>query len=148
MLCMNMKLPSTTTVTFERKSNSIPLLPKKIDWKEPIFGHDDPPAQILWSSYTDMCHGDSGSPQMFKEYDRLYPVIEPKYIIYAVAQLGTGLIYNKTNKEFYPSPCGVRTFNLDRNLHQSEQEIIQSISISQSVTNPKIHNWIWSILNR
>ena len=138
MMCMNMKLPTTYSVTFERK-----LLRQAVNWDKPIFKQEDPPKKGLWMAYTSTCPGDSGSPQMLfvvKEKD-------PKYVLAAIHSRGVGDFYNATTMNFYRAPCGTHTENTEKSPnHPKEEDTLRTIGISQKITYGPIFQWIKSKL--
>ena len=144
MLCMNIKRPATRIVTFRRKSQSRGLgrTSNKVDWTNGVFGREDN-NENLWSSYIDICGGDSGSPQMFYDYDKFNPREEPKFVLAAIATWQEGYFYNQDKQGYSKVPCGMRTINMEKYQGKPEEEaILQSISISQKITYPKIFTWI------
>ena len=150
---MNMNLPDTTTVTFERKrsllnwDNPIFVQEDRVNWDNPIFAQEDPdlPDGISWSSYISVCDGDSGTPQMFYDYDAAIRKNEPKFVVAAIAQGQVGLFNIKDDREISPVPCGTRTLNKGK-IHEAEENIIKSIGIGQRITHPEIHDWIKSFI--
>ena len=135
-MCMNMKLPITYSVTFERK-----FLRQEINWDVPIFKKEKPPKKGLWSAYTATCSEDSGSPQM------LFAITpkESKFVLAAVHSRSVGHFYNKTSNTFYPAPCGTHTNNTEKN-HPNQENILRDISISLKITYGPILEWIKSQL--
>ena len=140
MLCMNIKRPATRIVTFRRKSESRALgrTSNKVDWTNGVFAREDN-NENLWSSYRDICGGDSGSPQMFHDYDTLNPTEERKFVLAAIATLTEGKWDIKAVDDFAPPSCGMRTKYQGK---PEEEAILQSISISQKITHPSIFTWI------
>ena len=144
MLCMNIKRPATLVVTFRRKSQSRRLgrTSNKVDWTNGVFGRENN-NENLWTSYTAPCNGDSGSPQMFYDYNKINPEKEPKFVLAAI-YVGSITKYNIQSAYTYTTPpCGIRTNQMNKYQRKPEEEVIlQAISISQKITHPKIFNWI------
>ena len=138
MLCMNIKRPATLIVTFRRtpQTSRLGRISNKVDWTNGVFGREDN-NENLWSSYRDICGGDSGSPQMFYDYDKFNPREEPKFVLAAITTIREGYFAIQGNPGYFVKiPCGMRTVNM------AKFGILQSISISQKITHPKIFNWI------
>ena len=134
-LCMNMKLPKTQVVRFERKK--ILGLFSVIDWNKPIFEKEDPPKD-MFGVYSSPCYGDSGSPQMiYVEND----YSEPKFFVAAIAKGQWGKIYDFRTEKYIPIPCGGNIINTNK-YNQREEYIIKSIGTSHSITHLKIFKWI------
>ena len=135
-MCMDIKRPTTYSVTFNRT-----LFGLKVNWDKPIFEQEDPP-KGLWSAYSSPCSGDSGSPQM------LYVVTpdEPKFVVAAILSGGVGQFYNKTSKTIYRAPCGTHTKNTEKRSKKHSQNILRDIGISDKITYGPILQWIKSKL--
>ena len=140
MLCMNIKRPATLIVTFRRKPQTSRLgrTSNKVDWTNGVFGREDN-NENLWSSYRDICGGDSGSPQMFYDYDTLNPMEEPKFVLAAIATKTEGKYDIQGVDDYAVISCGIRTKYQGK---PEEEAILQSISISQKITHPSIFTWI------
>ena len=138
MLCMNIKRPATLIVTFRRKPQTSRLgrTSNKVDWTNGVFGREDN-NENLWSSYRDICGGDSGSPQMFYDYDKFNPRKEPKFLLTAIATIREGHFAIQGKPGYFARiPCGMRTVDMKK------FGILQSIGISQKITHPKTFDWI------
>ena len=135
-LCMNMKLPKTQVVRFERKK--ILGLFSVIDWNKPIFEKEDPPKD-MFGVYSSPCYGDSGSPQMIyieSDYD------EPKFVVAAILSQGiNGKIGDLKSMKYIHLPCRSNVIN-EFKMNDFEKYSVKSVSISQSITDHRILNWI------
>ena len=135
-VCMNMELPKTQVVKFERKKvfGSFSI----IDWDHPIFEKEDPPKD-MHSAYSSTCFGDSGSPQMIyieSDYD------EPKFVVAAILSQGiNGKIGDLKSMTYIHLPCGSNVIN-EFKMNDFEKYSVKSVSISQSITDHRILNWI------
>ena len=131
LMCMNMKLPTTYSVTFKRK-----LLRQGVDWVNPIFEQEDPPKTGLWTAYTSPCDGDSGSPQM------MYVVKQrdPKFVLGAIYSKLSGM-FGAQGADAFLAPCGTNTEDTHKS-HNDEEDILRSIGESVKITYGPLFQWI------
>jgi len=141
MLCVHSILPKTQVIRFERKKDESGTL-GEIDWEKPIFTREDPPEDML-SAYTGPCKGDSGAPSWFcvKNINN-----EARFVVAAVHTTGAGRIYDDNKKEFLGENvlCGHNIFIYPhfRKYYSTEKEFVRYLGISQSITHPKIFDWL------
>ena len=134
MLCMRAKLPKSKTVTFKAKPNVNPGL-FQINWNNPVFAKLEP-IDDLMAAYRTPCEGDSGSGQMFLAYDKFGGENSKtfKFILAAIYHGGS----SKSKKSHVP--CGSYTYNA------VADDYIESKAVSQSISSPKIYNWIRRVI--
>ena len=142
MMCMNTKRPTTYSVAFESKDS-------EVNWDKPIFEQEHPPHTgnyyasflygHLWSAYTSICSGDSGSPQMlFADTPK-----EPKFVVAAIASESVGSLFNRSSGSLYQAPCGTHTYVLEKS-HNDQERVLRNIGISIKITYGQIFQWIKS----
>ena len=134
MMCMNMKLPTTYSVTFERK-----LFRQAVNWDKPIFEQEDPPKTGLWTAYTSPCGGDSGSPQMMFVLNQK----DPKFVLGAIFSRALGYfgLQRTDGGPIYAAPCGTNTENTEKS-HNDEEDILRKIGESVKITYGPLFQWI------
>ena len=139
MLCMRAKLPKSKTVTFKAKPNVNPGL-FQINWNNPVFAKLEP-IDDLMAAYRTPCEGDSGSGQMFLAYDKFGGQNSKtfKLILAAIYKGRTSSKFKVKGKKF-TLRCGAYTYDADAD------DYIESLAISQSISSPKIYNWIRKII--
>ena len=138
MMCINMKLPTTYSVTFELNTF---LNRQEVNWNRPIFRQEDPPKKGLWMAYTSTCPGDSGSPQMLFVVKKK----DPKYVLAAIHSRAAGDFYNATTMNFYRAPCGTHTENTEQSPnHPNDEDTLRTIGITHKITYVPIFQWIKS----
>ena len=132
MLCMRAKLPKSKTVTFKAISNANP---HEINWKSPVFAKIEP-IDDLMAAYRTPCKGDSGSGQMFLAHDKFGAQNSKtfKFILAAIYHGGS------SKSKGSHVPCGSYTYNAVADDH------IESKAVSQSISSPKIYNWIRRVI--
>ena len=132
MFCMRAKLPKSKTVTFEAKSS---VSPHEINWEKPVFAKLEP-IDDLMAAYRTPCKGDSGSGQMFLAHDKFGAQNSKtfKFILAAIYHGGS----SRSKKS--PVPCGTYTYNT------VADDFIESKAVSQSISSPKIYNWIRKVI--
>ena len=132
MLCMRAKLPKSKTVTFEAKSS---VSPHEINWNNPVFAKLEP-IDNLMAAYRTPCKGDSGSGQMFLAHDK-FGAQNAKTFKFILAAIYKGSSI-KSKKNLIP--CGSYTYN------PVADDYIESKAESQSISSPKIYNWIRKVI--
>ena len=139
MLCMKSKLPKPKTVSFESKMGD------EIDWSNPVFKQLDF-MEDLMGAYRTPCYGDSGSGQMFLSSYRS-SIDQPRTFKFVLAAIYHGKVKNMFYREHkgkisaHKIPCGTYTYD------PIAKDYIQSLPISQSISNQKIHLWVRYIID-
>ena len=132
MLCMRAKLPKSKTVTFKAISS---VNPDEINWKNPVFAKLEP-IDGLMAAYRTPCEGDSGSGQMFLAYDK-FDGENSKTFKFILAAIYHGSSAKSKGSQV---PCGSYTYKADAD------DFIESKAESQSISSPKIYNWIRRVI--
>ena len=130
MMCMQTILPKTKTVTFKAISSAER---NGINWNNPKFEEIEQMKDLM-DAYRAPCKGDSGSGQIFLAYGR-FGAQTSKTLKYVLAA-----VYHGRNKESGGQICGEYTCN------NNKDDYIKSLAISQSISNPKISDWIKQII--
>ena len=130
MMCLQTLLPKTKTVTFRAISS---VEPNEINWNNPKFEEIEQMKDLM-AVYRAPCKGDSGSGQIFLVYDRFGAQTSKTFWFVLAA------VYHGRNKESGGQICGEYTYN------KNKDDYIKSLAISQSISNPKIYNWIKQII--
>ena len=135
---MKSKIPKPKTVTFEWKMGD------EIDWSNPVFKQLDF-TEDLMHAYRVPCRGDSGSGQMFLSSYRS-SIGESRTFKFVLAAIYRG----RLNDRFYGEhkgkisahkiPCGTYTYD------PIAEDYIQSLAISESLSNQKIYLWVRYIM--
>ena len=139
MLCMKSKLPKPKTVTFQSKMGD------EIDWSNPVFKQLDF-TEDLMGAYRTPCYGDSGSGQIFLSSYRS-SIGQSRTFKFVLAAIYTEKVKNMFDREHkgkissHRIPCGTYTYDPDA------QRYIQSLAISQSISNQKIYLWLRYIID-
>ena len=136
MMCINMKLPTTYSVTFELNKF---FNRQEVNWNKPIFKQEDPPKTGLWTTYTSPCGGDSGSPQMMFVLSQK----DPKFVLGAIFSrtLGYFGLQRTDGGPIYSAPCGTNTENTEKS-HNDEEDILRKIGESVKITYGPLFQWI------
>ena len=134
MLCMRAKLPKSKTATFNAKSDVNPGV-FQIDWNNPVFAKLEP-LDDLMAAYRTPCKGDSGSGQMFLAHDK-FGAQNAKTFKFILAAIYKGSSI-KSKKNLVP--CGSYSYN------PVADDYIESKAVSQSISSPKIYNWIRKVI--
>ena len=132
MLCMRAKLPKSKTVTFKAISS---VNPHEINWKNPVFAKLEP-IDDLMAAYRTPCEGDSGSGQMFLAHDK-FGAQNSKTFKFILAAIYHG---SSAKSKGSHVPCGTYTYNT------VADDYIESKAVSQSISSPKIYNWIRRVI--
>ena len=139
-LCMKSKIPKPKTVTFEAKMGD------EIDWSDPVFKQIDF-TEDLMAAYRVPCSGDSGSGQMFLSSYRT-SIGKPRIFKFVLAAIYSGR-YDEINMfdgehkgkiSKHKLPCGTYTYD------PISEDYIQSLAISESISNQKMYLWVRYIM--
>ena len=136
---MKSKLPKPKTVSFESKMGD------EIDWSNPVFKQLDF-MEDLMGAYRTPCYGDSGSGQMFLSSYRS-SIGQSRTFKFVLAAIYHGKVKNMFYREHkgkisaHKIPCGTYTYD------PIAEDYIQSLSISQSISNQKIYLWVRYIID-
>ena len=138
MLCMKSKIPKPKTVTFEAKMGD------EIDWSDPVFKQLDF-TEDLMAAYRVPCSGDSGSGQMFLSSYRssIGQSRTFKFVLAAIFRGRVDVMFDGEHKgkiSAHKIPCGTYTYD------PIAEDYIQSLAISESISNQKIYLWVRYIM--
>ena len=139
-LCMKSKIPKPKTVTFEAKTGD------EIDWSNPVFKQIDFTEDMM-AAYRVPCSGDSGSGQMFLASYRA-SISQSRIFKFVLAAIYHGR-YDDINMfhgehkgkiSAHKMPCGTYTYD------PIAEDYIQSLAVSESISNQKIYLWVRYIM--